>query len=104
MKNYITHIGMVVLFTLLTAFYLTPSFFHNEVLQHGDIEEADGMCKEMKDYQAKTGIGTTWTGSMFSGMPTYTIYPPAGPADYLNTAAGHLMFLEIGRASCRERV
>ena len=50
------------------------------------------MCKEMKDYQAKTGIGTTWTGSMFSGMPTYTIYLPAGPVDYLNTAAGHLMF------------
>jgi hypothetical protein len=93
MKNYITHIGMVVLFTLLTAFYFAPSVFHNEVLQQGDIEKADGMCKEMKDYQAKTGIGTTWTGSMFSGMPTYTIYPPAGPADYLNMAAGHLMFL-----------
>ena len=39
MKNYITHIGMVVLFTLLTAFYFAPSVFHNEVLQQGDIEK-----------------------------------------------------------------
>ncbi|GHU72488.1 membrane protein [Bacteroidia bacterium] len=43
------------------------------MLQQGDINQFQGMARELLDYNEKSGQPSGWTGSMFSGMPSYHI-------------------------------
>lgn len=40
------------------------------------------MSQEVREYYQKEGIGSSWTGSMFSGMPTYTVSTQGGPVNF----------------------
>ena len=62
----------VVVFVLFTIIYLYP-ILEGKVLQSGDGTSYQGAVQETKTYQEETGNNTYWTGSMFSGMPTYQI-------------------------------
>lgn len=95
MKNFLTHVGVVVFFLALAAFFFKPAVFGGKQLIAGDSEKVIGMNKEISDYQTSSGEGVTWTGSMFSGMPTYTISTPKGLPNYL-FEAGAKVFWFLG--------
>ena len=83
MKRFLPHVLVVVLMMAVSAFFFAPSVFHGKILIQGDIEKYEGMAQEVSEYAVKEGKGTAWTGSMFSGMPVYTITTPYGPRNVL---------------------
>lgn len=76
LKKTLIHCGIVLFFFLLAAIYMSP-VFDGKVIQQGDTMKWQAMAKEQKDFHEKTGEYTTWTSSMFSGMPSYQVtYSP----------------------------
>lgn len=94
MKNYIWHIGVVAMFALLAAVFFAPAVFDGKVLPQGDSQKTEGMSKEAADYTKLEGRGMAWTGSMFSGMPAYTVGTPSGPDNYLTTISRNVLMFE----------
>lgn len=62
------HLGALLVFFLIVLFYFFP-VFEGKVLQQSDIAHFKGMSQELVEYGEPSG----WTGSMFSGMPSYHI-------------------------------
>ncbi|MBO7491085.1 MAG: hypothetical protein J6T59_01440 [Bacteroidales bacterium] len=76
LKKTLIHCGIVLFFFLVAAIYMSP-VFDGKVIQQGDTMKWQAMAKEQKDFHEKTGEYTTWTSSMFSGMPSYQVtYSP----------------------------
>lgn len=76
LKKTLIHCGIIFFFFLVAAIYMAPAF-DGKIIQQGDTMKASAMSKEQVDFHEKTGKYTTWTSSMFSGMPSYQIhYPP----------------------------
>ncbi len=67
-KKALPHIGALFFFLIIVIIYFFP-VFEGKVLQQHDVSQFEGMAQEVLEYGEKTG----WTGSMFSGMPTYQI-------------------------------
>ena len=72
LKKTLTHCGIIFFFFLVAAIYMAPAF-DGKVIQQGDTLKSEAMGKEQADFYNKTGQHTTWTSSMFSGMPSYQI-------------------------------
>lgn len=72
MKDLLKHIGVFALFVVITIIYFSPKL-DGKVIQQGDIQKWEGMSHELVEYYKKEGGSSAWTGSMFSGMPSYTV-------------------------------
>ena len=72
MKKSIQHIIAVLVFLVITFAYLSPVFSGKDIFG-GDTQSYMGMAQEANSYNATHDEQTLWTGSMFSGMPTYQI-------------------------------
>lgn len=75
LKKTLTHCGIILFFFIVAAVYMSPAF-DGKVIQQGDIMKWEAMSKEQHDFHDKTGEYTTWTSSMFSGMPSYQVTTP----------------------------
>lgn len=72
------HLGAIVIFFILILVYFYPAF-EGKVLQQGDITNFQGMAQELEQYGKPSG----WTGSMFSGMPSYHISGFSSGTDFV---------------------
>ncbi|MCR4964297.1 MAG: YfhO family protein [Bacteroidales bacterium] len=90
LKKTLIHGGIIVFFFLIAAIYMSPAF-DGKVIQQGDILKWQAMAKEQQDFQKATGEYTTWTSSMFSGMPSYQVTAP--PTNSLFTKIQHFLNL-----------
>ena len=72
MKKFIPHIIAIVSFLVITFAYLSPVFSGKDIFG-GDTQSFVGMAQEANTYNDTHSDQTLWTGSMFSGMPTYQI-------------------------------
>ena len=72
LKKTLIHCGIILFFFLVAAIYMAP-VFDGKVLQQGDTLKWQAMAKEQQDFHKATGEYTTWTSSMFSGMPSYQV-------------------------------
>lgn len=72
LKKTLTHCGIIFFFFVVAAIYMSPAF-DGKVIQQGDVLKYQAMAKEQIDFHEKTGEYTTWTSSMFSGMPSYQV-------------------------------
>ena len=70
LKKFKPHLIAIGLFIAISAIYFTP-VFDGKVLNMPDIIQYKGMSQESTEYRIETGEETLWTGSSFSGMPTY---------------------------------
>lgn len=68
LKKTLPHLGALLFFFLITLIYFYPAF-EGKVLPQSDVIHFQGMAKEAMEYDEPTG----WTGTVFSGMPTYQI-------------------------------
>ncbi len=75
LKKTLIHGGIILFFFLVAAIYMAPAF-DGKVIRQGDIQQWQAMAKEQHDFRDKTGEYTTWTSSMFSGMPSYQVTNP----------------------------
>ena len=82
LQKYGADLVAIVLFLALAFIYCKPAL-SGKVLQSGDDVNAVSAVQESLRYTQETGDHTWWTGSMFSGMPTYQIGGGAYKADAL---------------------
>ena len=71
-KKVLTHVGIVVLFLIVSLVYFAPVLEGKKVRQ-GDTQKYEAMVKETKDYHEKTGNYAMWNSSLFGGMPIYQV-------------------------------
>jgi hypothetical protein len=81
----------IAFFTAIAAAYFSP-VLKGKVVQQGDTTKWEGMAQEVKKFYEETGESSCWTGSMFSGMPTYHIATyGVGPTNYVSYLARPLV-------------
>jgi hypothetical protein len=83
LKKGLTHVAAICLFIILVLIYFAPAIFEGKVILQGDTQRAMGMSQELYRYYMDEGENSAWTGSMFSGMPSYHIQVYGNPPNYL---------------------
>lgn len=71
-KNWLFAACAILLFFVVAAIYCAPQFGGKVLSQH-DVQQYEGMRKDIVDLRATTGEDAQWTGRMFGGMPAYLI-------------------------------
>jgi hypothetical protein len=74
LKKILPFCTAIVVFMALAMAYSSP-VFEGKRLKQNDITQYEGMSKELQDFHKETGAYSQWTGTSFSGMPAYQIYP-----------------------------
>jgi hypothetical protein len=82
-----THLIILAGFVALALAYMNP-VLDGKVLSQSDMNNVEGMSRELKEYHEKTGEYSQWTNSMFSGMPAFHVGP---------TGAKTTVFRELAR-------
>ena len=62
----------VILFLTVSIVCFAPRLEGRVLVQH-DIQQFDGMSRDIRECRATTGEDPQWTGAMFGGMPAYQI-------------------------------
>ena len=77
MKNYrkLWAFLPVLLFVVLSFIYFSPDVIEGKILFQHDTQQGLAIGHEVKVYAEQTGEMPRWTGSLFSGMPTFQIAP-----------------------------
>ena len=71
-KKILPYAVAIVAFVAIAMIYCAP-LLEGKVLVQGDVNNWKGAAQEALEYKAETGNATSWTNSMFGGMPTYQI-------------------------------
>lgn len=71
-KKYAAYLVALLVFAVLSCVYCAPSL-EGKIVMAGDTNSFKGMVHESTTYHEQTGDYTSWTGSMFCGMPNYQI-------------------------------
>ena len=71
-KKWVSLMAVVAIFFVIAALYFAPQFTGQKLVQH-DVQQYEGMSKDILDNREATGEDAQWTGGMFSGMPAYLI-------------------------------
>ena len=74
-KNVLYGVLSALLLAVVALLFFAPADFEGKVLQQADIQQGLANGQEVKAYEEATGHKATWTGSLFSGMPTFQISP-----------------------------
>ncbi|MDL2257212.1 YfhO family protein [Bacteroidales bacterium OttesenSCG-928-I14] len=82
-KRTIPHLIALIIFFAITSIYFAPSIFQGKTIQQSDMQRVYGMEEELLEYYEEEGGRSAWTGSMFSGMPSYHIKVYGNPPAYL---------------------
>lgn len=72
LKKYGAYIVALAVFVSVAYVYCFP-VLEGKVIYAGDTQNYLGASNEGREYHAKTGDVSWWTGSMFSGMPNYQV-------------------------------
>ena len=73
LKKSIPYLVAMAIFIILSLVFAAPEVFDGKVLQANDQISSKGMVQEVAEFHKKDGGYRWWTGSMFSGMPSYQI-------------------------------
>ncbi len=82
-KKWLPDLLAVVLFAVISFVYFMPADTEGRILYQHDSSAGRGAGQEASEYKARTGERTRWTGSTFSGMPTYQTSPSYNSTDLL---------------------
>lgn len=74
-RNFWGIIGSIAAMAFIAFIYFYPDAMQGNVLQQHDVQQGIAIGQEAKAYADATGIHSRWTGSLFSGMPTFQISP-----------------------------
>lgn len=84
-KKLLPHLYVILFFIIICAIYFSP-VLEGKVLSQHDIQQWEGMAKEIMDFREKFDAEPLWTNSMFGGMPAYqiSVFYPANLMRYVN--------------------
>lgn len=83
------YIAPVILFFVIAAVYFSPQF-EGRVLPQHDVQQYEGMTRDILDCREQYGEDPQWTGRMFGGMPSYLINT-AYPAEAVKGTVGQIV-------------
>lgn len=95
LKKSIPYVVALVIFLIISLIFAAPSVMDGKVLQSGDQLSAQAMVHEVGEFHNLDGGYRWWTGSLFSGMPSYQIGGgryPAPIVDFPYESCSHLWF------------
>ena len=72
LRKYLPYVAAIVIFAALSCIYCAPVFQGKELFAGDNVKYQEAVHEAVK-YRQETGNYTWWTGSMFSGMPSYQI-------------------------------
>jgi len=84
LRKTLPFLSAVALFFTVAAVCFAPRLEGRVLVQH-DIQQFDGMSRDIRECRAEAGEDPQWTGAMFGGMPAYMINIRY-PAQFLKTA------------------
>ncbi len=84
LKNHLYDIIVVVFFAAISFAYFFPVVNDGKILFQHDASAGRGAGQELSEYYEQTGEHSRWTGSVFSGMPTYQTAPTYDSVQPLN--------------------
>lgn len=92
LKAFVPHILAILFFLVLTLIYFQP-ILDGKTLQQGDISQWRGMAQELAEFDKNTeNAKSAWSGSMFSGMPSYHFNVVGNPPNFLSYVQ-HCLYL-----------
>lgn len=71
-QNTLFYAAAILLFFVVAIIYCAPQMSGQKLVQH-DVQQYEGMAKDILDNREATGEDAQWTGGMFGGMPAYLI-------------------------------
>ncbi|MCW3126987.1 MAG: putative rane protein [Bacteroidetes bacterium] len=71
--KFLPYVVAILTFLVVTLVFFGPMILDDKTLPQGDINQYDGMSKEVRDFRDKTHTEAMWTNSMFGGMPAFQI-------------------------------
>lgn len=74
-RNFWGVIGSIAVMALVAFLYFYPDAMQGNTLRQHDVQQGIAIGQETKAYAEATGVHSRWTGSLFSGMPTFQISP-----------------------------
>lgn len=83
------YIAPIALFFVIAAGYFSPQFDGMVLPQH-DVQQYEGMTRDILDCREQYGEDPQWTGRMFGGMPSYLINT-AYPAEAVKGTVGRIV-------------
>ena len=93
-KKLLPYAVAIVIFAAISMLYCAPAL-DGKVLIQGDVNNWKGAAQEALLYKAKTGNSTTWTNSMFGGMPTYQITGSGLPSGKIHSTISNTLHLGL---------
>jgi hypothetical protein len=82
-KYWLPHLSVILVFIALTLIYFSP-VLENKTLQQSDLLQWQGMVQELHEFDKNTeNVRSVWSGSMFSGMPSFHFGQVGYPSNYL---------------------
>ena len=69
-QKFLPHVIALIVMIILPLLYASP-VMNGKVLYQNDIIQGGGGSSELNEYRENTGEEALWTGTMFSGMPTF---------------------------------
>ncbi len=83
-KKWLPDLVAVVFFAIISFAYFMPADLEGRILYQHDSSAGRGAGQETAEYMDRTGERSRWTGSLFSGMPTYQMAPSYSSASLLS--------------------
>ena len=91
-KTFLPHVLAVVFFTLLTLLYFKP-ILEGKALQAADTIQWRGMAQELLEFnKTNPDVEAAWSGTMFSGMPSYQFAVVGTPSNHLTSVQQSVSF------------
>ncbi len=90
-RQLLTFLGSLVVIAIIAVAYFYPDDMAGHTLQQHDMQQGAANGQLTKEFKEATGETSWWTGSLFSGMPTFQIsptYPSNSLFSWINTVMG----------------
>lgn len=81
----------VAIMAVISLLFFAPDNFEGNSLMQSDMQQGEANGREGKVFEQTTGEKALWTGSLFSGMPTFQIspsYPSNSLFTWINSVYG----------------
>lgn len=83
LQQILPHVFAIVCFLAVTFVYFSP-LIEGRVLPQSDVQQFKGTGRELSQYYYNEGQSSAWTGTVFSGMPSYQIGVWGGAPNFLD--------------------
>jgi hypothetical protein len=81
-RRTLPHIIAIAIFAILSMLYFKPAY-EGKTLQQSDMTQWNAMSQELREYSKNNpGARSAWSGTMFSGMPSYNFGTIGDPPNY----------------------